>query len=185
MQAIGQLDQDNANVLCHRQHHLAKVFSLRLGLVLEIDLCQLGNTIDQFSNILAKGMLELFLCGWCIFNDIMQYGGHDSLVVHAHLSQDLGGCNGVGDIGFTSQAALPIMGFGAEQKGIINGADLLWIQVGIKDLAQVTYTKGLCAAFAGVIVNSDRVRRLACVRRGFCWYLTRGCQGRLHHSSRV
>ena len=54
VQAVGELDQDDAHVARHRQQHLAEVLGLRVLLRLEFDLVQLGQAIDELGHRLAE-----------------------------------------------------------------------------------------------------------------------------------
>ena len=47
VQAIGELHEDHANVLDHRQHHLAEALRLRLGTAAKLDLIQFADAIDD------------------------------------------------------------------------------------------------------------------------------------------
>jgi hypothetical protein len=54
VQAVGQLDQDHPDIAGDRQHHLAEVLRLRLGLGLELQVGQLGDAVHQFGHLLAE-----------------------------------------------------------------------------------------------------------------------------------
>ena len=59
VQAVGQLDQDDAHILRHGQQHLAEVFGLRMLLGGKSQLVELGNAFDQQCHRLAKARLDL------------------------------------------------------------------------------------------------------------------------------
>ncbi len=59
VKAVGQLDQDDANVLRHRQQHLAKILGLSIFARLELDLIELGYSVDHVGDGLAEGRLDL------------------------------------------------------------------------------------------------------------------------------
>jgi hypothetical protein len=85
MQAIGELDDDHANILHHRQHHLAEVFRLRLGLAAKVDLRQLADPVDQLGHFFAELLGDMFLGGGRIFDNVVQNRGDDAFAVHAHI----------------------------------------------------------------------------------------------------
>ena len=59
VQAVGQLDQQDADVLGHRQHELAEILGL-LGLVgLQLDARQLGDAVDQPGDLVAEEALDV------------------------------------------------------------------------------------------------------------------------------
>ena len=68
----------------------------------------------------------------------MQDCRHDCLVIHAHLGEDVGSGDRVGDIGFPGETTLAIMCLGAEQERIIDPVDLFRLQVFIEQPAQIT-----------------------------------------------
>ena len=54
VQAVGQLDEHDADVVHHGQHHLAHVFGLRLFRRGEVDLADLGDAFDDVRDLLAE-----------------------------------------------------------------------------------------------------------------------------------
>jgi hypothetical protein len=67
MEPIRQLDDHNADIIRHRQHHFAEVFSLLFFGTLKGNLPDLGDTIDQMHHFLAELPLELIRCRNRIF----------------------------------------------------------------------------------------------------------------------
>ena len=57
VQTIGELNQENSDVLGHRNNHLANGFGLRVVSVL--DLVELGDTIDEHGDLFAKVFAKL------------------------------------------------------------------------------------------------------------------------------
>ena len=47
VQTVGELDEDDANVFDHREHHFPKAFGLSLCLTAKLNLIQLADTIDE------------------------------------------------------------------------------------------------------------------------------------------
>ena len=60
MQAVGQLNEHDADVVHHGQHHLAHVLGLRLFARGKIDLADLGDALDDVRHLLAELFLDLF-----------------------------------------------------------------------------------------------------------------------------
>ena len=54
VQAVGELDQDDAHVARHREQHLAEVLRLRVLARRELDLVELGHAVDQLGHRLAE-----------------------------------------------------------------------------------------------------------------------------------
>ena len=59
MQAIGELDEDDANVLDHREHHFAEALGLGFGPRTELDLVELADAVDEQCDFRAEAFLDL------------------------------------------------------------------------------------------------------------------------------
>ena len=59
MEAVGELDDDDANVVAHGEEHLAKVPRLLLVHRGDLDARELGHAVDEVGDGLAKEALEL------------------------------------------------------------------------------------------------------------------------------
>ena len=109
VQAVGQLDQNDANVTGHGHGHFLEVFCLGFGLGDKLHLCQLADTIDHLGHTFAE------LCGQCLFGNagildhVVQHGGHQALVVHVHFGKDGGNRQRVGNVMVTTAAQLAIV----------------------------------------------------------------------------
>ncbi|MNZ54102.1 hypothetical protein D3C78_719940 [compost metagenome] len=130
MQAVGQLDQDHADIAGHGHGHFLEVFGLRLGLGLEVHLGQLADPIDQFGHGLAKLLAEGFLGDAGVFDHVVQHGRHQALMVHVHVGEDAGHGQRMGHIGLAAAAALPIVCLFGVEIGPANQVDLFGAQVG-------------------------------------------------------
>ncbi len=91
VQTVGQLDEHDADVVHHGQHHLAHVFGLRLFRRGEIDLADLGDALDDVGDLLAELGLDLVDGDRGVFNGIVQQAGGDGRGVELHLGQH--GCD--------------------------------------------------------------------------------------------
>ncbi len=59
VQAVGELDDDDADVGDHGQQHLADVFGLVVFAVGELDLVELGDAFDDVGDLLAEALGDL------------------------------------------------------------------------------------------------------------------------------
>ena len=59
VQAVGQFDQDDPNVIHHGQHHLAVVFGLLLFPGGELDLADLGHALDNMGDLFAELLADI------------------------------------------------------------------------------------------------------------------------------
>ena len=87
VQAVGQLDEDDADVVHHGQHHLAHVLGLRLFRRGEVDLADLGDAFDDVRDLLAKLGLDLVDGDRGVFDRVVQQAGGDGRGVQLHLGQ--------------------------------------------------------------------------------------------------
>ncbi|RMO04789.1 hypothetical protein ALQ48_06206 [Pseudomonas coronafaciens pv. zizaniae] len=141
MQTVGELDQNHANITRHGHGHFLEVFCLGFGLGLEIHLGQFADPVDQFRNGLAKLGAERFLGNTGIFDDVMQHRGHQALMVHVHVSKNIGHRKRVGDVGLTAATALAIVGlFGVEIRSA-DQIDLVLAEVGRQSVGEGVYAR--------------------------------------------
>ena len=89
-------DQDDPDVLGHGHHHLAEVLDLGFLAIAELQLVELGDTGDQLGDGVAKLLGKIVLGDRGIFDDVVQHGSHQGLVIEAHVAQDAGHGNGMG-----------------------------------------------------------------------------------------
>ncbi|RMS61260.1 hypothetical protein ALP63_05250 [Pseudomonas syringae pv. aceris] len=141
VQAVGELDQNDANVARHGHGHFLEVFRLGFGLGLEIHLGQFADPIDQFRDGLAKLGAERFLGNPGVFDDVMQHRSHQALMVHVHVGKNVRHRKGMGDVGFTAATALAIVGlFGVEIRSA-DQIDLVLAEVGRQSVGEGVYAR--------------------------------------------
>ena len=86
---VGELDQDDADVLRHRDDHLAVVLGLGVLAALELDARQLGDAVDELRDLVAELGAELLEVGLGVLDDVVQERCCDRLLVQAELGADL------------------------------------------------------------------------------------------------
>jgi len=78
MQAVSQFDQDDANVLAHRQNHLAPGLGLLFLAIHKIQLAQLGNAVYQVADLRAEFFFyQVKGDALNVFHGVMQQRGCD------------------------------------------------------------------------------------------------------------
>ena len=96
MQAIGQLDDDDAHVLRHRDEHFAQVFSLRLlptHSAGQGETTELGHPVDKHRDLFGKLIAELLVRDAAVLHNVMQQGGLE----HRHLQLQAGAAHRRGE----------------------------------------------------------------------------------------
>ena len=89
MQAVGQLNQDDTDILGHGQEHFTQIFRLNLDLIRRIgQLSQLGDAVYQKGHIVAELRRDLFGGHDRILHRVVQKTRHDGLLVQLQVRQD-------------------------------------------------------------------------------------------------
>ena len=129
VQAVGQLDQDDAHIPRHGQQHLAEVLRLRLFVALVLDAIELGNAIDELGSLLAEALGQLRLGDGGIFHHVVQQGGDQRLGIETPASQRLGDRQRMRNIGFAADPVLAAMRLGSENVGGLDLHGILGLEV--------------------------------------------------------
>ena len=137
MEPVSKLDEDDPDVLGHRQQHLLQIGRLVLGLGGEVEAGQLADPIHQFGDLLVKEGRHRLAGVTGILDDVVQDGRHQAFVIHAHPSQDAGHRHRMLDVGLTAFPHLAGMGLGAELIGAVDLTNLFRGQVGFEIDAEV------------------------------------------------
>ena len=98
VQAVGQLDEDDADVVDHRQQHLAEVLGLALLARREGDGADLRHPLDHVRHLGAEQVADVVDGGERVLDDVVEQAGRDGDVVEAHLGDQRGHLEGVGDV---------------------------------------------------------------------------------------
>ena len=114
VQAVGQLDHDDADVLCHREEHLAVALELCLLLRLVLQAAEFRHAVDEHRDLVAEHLLHLLVRVDRVLDDIVQERRADGRIVEVQLREDLGDVQRVDDVGLPRHARLPFMGLPRE-----------------------------------------------------------------------
>ena len=106
VQPVGQLDEDNADILVHRQKHLADILRLLLLFGREGHVGQLGDAADHNRDVRAEGFFQFVERHRRILNDVVQKRRADTVGIHSHSDQDDRTGNRRGNIRITRPADL-------------------------------------------------------------------------------
>ena len=94
VEPVCELDQDHADVLRHRDDHLAVVLGLGLLATLEADPGQLRDALDELRDVGAELREHLVELGLGVLDDVVEQGRRDRLLVEVQLGADLGDAPG-------------------------------------------------------------------------------------------
>ena len=96
----------------HGEDHLADIFRL-LGLpVAEDQLADLGDAVDHVRHFLAEVFFQVVQGGGGVLHRVVEQAGGDGDRPQAHLGQEIGHFQGVGEVRFAAQAQLAFVGLG-------------------------------------------------------------------------
>ena len=110
VEAVGELDQDDADVLRHRHDHLAVVLRLGLLAALEADPGQLRDAFDELRDLGAELRLDLLQVRARVLDDVVQERRRDRLLVQVQLRADAGDAQRVVDELLAGPACLALVG---------------------------------------------------------------------------
>ena len=98
VQPVGELDDDDAQILRHSHEELAEVFRLRVLAVVELQFVELGDALDELEDLLSElgGKLLRSDCG--VFEDVVKEGGDERGAVKPVIREDLHDGTGVDEI---------------------------------------------------------------------------------------
>ena len=88
MEAVGELDEDDAHVLRHRDDHLPVVLGLGLLAALERDPRQLRDAFDELRDLVAERAANLLEIGARVLDHVVQERGGDRVPVEMQLGAD-------------------------------------------------------------------------------------------------
>ena len=129
VQAVGELDQDDADVLRHREQHLAEALGLRVLARRELDLVELRDAVDHVGHRLAERRLDLRLGDRGVLHHVVQERGGQPLRVEAPLRQDARDRERVRDVGLAGLAELPAVSRVGERERALDERDIRLRQV--------------------------------------------------------
>jgi hypothetical protein len=104
-----ELDQDDPDVLGHREQHLADVLGLLLLVAVSAEARQLGDAVDELRNLRPEALLDVAQRELGVLRDVVQERRLDRDRIDAQLSDDLGRRDRVGDIFLAGRAALALV----------------------------------------------------------------------------
>ena len=122
VQAIGEFDDQHANVARHSHHHLAHGLSRR-GFAVG-DPVQLGHAIDKVCHLVAKVLPQLVQGVAGVLHGVVEQGSTEGWHRHAQLGKDGGHRQRMGDVGVTGATLLIPVEIRGRLVGALQGAHI-------------------------------------------------------------
>ena len=104
MKTVGELHQDDANVIDHGEEHLANVFGLTSLGGHQIDAADFRGALDDASHIWAEHFRDLLHGNSGVFDDIVEQGGAKRGDVELHVDQNVSDGERVREVRFARLA---------------------------------------------------------------------------------
>ena len=161
VQAVGEFDEQDADVLAHGQDELAEVLGLLGAVGLEFEPGQLGDAVDEAADGGAEDLVELGAGDAGVFDDVVEQGGDDAGGVEPVAGEDVGDGEGVGYVGFAVVAGLGAVGLRREDVGGVDLVDVRARVVGADlfgefELADDVGATGFTVGRSGAVRSESR-----------------------------
>ena len=114
MQAIGQLHEDDADVIHHRQQHLPEVLGLPLFARREGDGTDLGYAFDDMRHFGPEQFVDPLDAGEGVFDDVVEEAGGHGDDVELEIGQEVGHLERMHHVGLARVAHLSLVLEGGE-----------------------------------------------------------------------
>ena len=109
VQPVRELDQDDPDVLGHREQHLADVLGLLLLVAVGAEARQLGDAVDELRDLRPEALLDVAERELGVLGDIVEERRLDRDRIDAELRDDLGRGDRVRDVRLAGGATLALV----------------------------------------------------------------------------
>ena len=109
VQPVGELHQDHADVVDHRQQHLAEVLRLPLLARRELNRAELGHPFDDVRDVGAEQLLDPLDRRLGVLDDVVEETGGDRDDVELHVREQVGDLERVHQVGLAGMADLSLV----------------------------------------------------------------------------
>ena len=106
VEPVGELDQQDADVVRHGEQELAQILGRALAFALRLDLGELGDAVDEAGDVLAEQFPDLGRRRQRVLDRVVEDRGDDRLVVEPQIGEDAGDLDRVAVIGIARGAGL-------------------------------------------------------------------------------
>ena len=141
VEPVGELDEDDPDVLGHRQEHLSDVLGLLLFVAQRAELAELRHPVDEVRNLLPEPLLDIGELVFGVLGDVVQDGGFDGLGIHAEFSEDLRRRDRVGHVGLAGRPCLAAVRLDGHRDGPLDAREVSLRVMGSRRREEA---RGLC-----------------------------------------
>ena len=147
VQPVGDLDEDDADVLRHRHEHFAEVFHLLVLAARELHAGELCDALHDIGYLAAELPGDVLVGDGGVLNAVVQQRRDDAVLVQPHLRADLRGGDAVRHIRRAGLALLPAVGAVGQLKRRAHPAEIdagVMFQNGIGKLPIALFNNFFC-----------------------------------------
>jgi hypothetical protein len=178
VEPVGELDEDDPDVLRHREQHLADVLRLLLLVAQRREARQLRDTVDEVGDLGVEAVLDIGQAVLGVLGDVVEERRLDGDGVDAEVGQDLRRRDRVRDVGLAGGPLLAPMRVDRQVEGTIEvgevGGRMMLGDGGLQrrpqrleiDFARPARLDRLSPARAPASRRLGRLRPHRCSRRG-------------------
>ena len=126
VQAVGDLDEDDADVLCHCQEHLAQILRLLILFACILHARKLRDALHDIRHDRTELTGDILMGEGGVFDHVMQQRRDDGILIQTDVHADVGGGDAVRHIGRAVPPLLPGVG---HARHVIGGADAAEVHI--------------------------------------------------------
>src|SRR6266550_1611049 len=119
VQAVGELDEDDAGILGNREQQLAVILDLPFLRRVEGQVTDLGQAIDDFGDLLAELGLDVVNGNRGVLDNIVNQPAGDGGRIQLQIDEDLGDFDAMRDVPVSRQPLLALVGALAKPVGAL------------------------------------------------------------------
>ena len=112
MQPVHELNQDDTNILGHRNQHLPKILCLLMLVCVETNLRELGHAVHHGSHFRTKHPADIIHRSQGVLDGVVQKPGHHARLVEPKLGEQIRHLKRVHQVGLAALSRLTRMNFG-------------------------------------------------------------------------
>ena len=98
VQSVRKLDDDDADIVAHREEHAPQIFRLLIFAALEVELVELGHALDEQDDGVPEFLIEFLFGDGRVLDYVMQKRGYHRIRVKPEIDENLGDGYRVDDI---------------------------------------------------------------------------------------
>ena len=125
MQPVRQFDDDDPDIVHHRQQHFAEALRLAFLGGKEIQLAELGDAVHAARHVLAEILANILDSDAGILHHVVQQAGLEADQVHPHVRQEVGDHQRMNHVGVAGITGLELVIVRGEAEGFFERSEII------------------------------------------------------------